>query len=203
VTKPFRAGSLRFLFLRIEARFASLSGFPCGLPFRASRPVHPCGISFRVLLAERSSGPPLFQLSLRSAFPGLPFGLPSLAVPCGLPWQVFQSNGLPFAPACYPWPGITSPLGFVFGPPCFRRLSALPVRAGLLICLRLSVSASFPSWDFSQPFIARLMKQMYSGLNAQCKDFSSLIHTNNSQTLLTIVNNSKHVINCILHWIST
>jgi hypothetical protein len=128
VAKPFRAGSLRFLFLWIETRCT----FPRGSAFLSPRPVVP--------------GSVLHRLS-------------------ALRWE----------------------------PPCFLRLSALPVRAGLLFCLCLAVSALFPSWDFSQPFIARLMKQMYTRSNSQCKDFLFLIHTNNSQTLLTIVNNPENV----------
>jgi hypothetical protein len=148
---------LRFLFLRIEARFADLLGLPRGLPFRATLSVHPCGSSFRVLLSECPSGPPLFRLSLRSAFPGFPFGPPSLAVPCGLPWLVFQSNGLPLAPAYRPWSGICiafrcccrtpsplPPFGATQFGPGFRSASAFRFQRRL------------PPWSFSRfPVVCR------------------------------------------------
>jgi len=72
----------------------------------------------------------------------------------------------------------------------FLALRRLPGWASHPLCLCLAVSALLLPWDFSQPFIARLMKQIYSELKTEIKFFWYFILTRNSQCLLTIVNNS-------------
>jgi hypothetical protein len=125
------------------------SGSRCGPPpFGASLSGclsgHPFGFLSDILPVHLFPGFPYGPPS-RASFSGCPPGPSSRTAPADLPVGRAFHSPRPVTPG-----SVLHRLSALRSePPCFRRLSALPVRAGLLLCLCLAGSASLPSWDFS------------------------------------------------------
>jgi hypothetical protein len=152
----FRSMTLRrrvFLLLNLSERFPFgffSSGSRCGPPpFGASLSGclsgHPFGFLSDILPVHLFPGFPYGPPS-RASFSGCPPGPSSRTAPADLPVGRAFHSPRPVTPG-----SVLHRLSALRSePPCFRRLSALPVRAGLLLCLCLAGSASLPSLDFSE-----------------------------------------------------